>query len=396
VQAKPSKVTGGTEERRNDDVARKIPARPVEDKAIDLAAAVADRPYVRNLQDQLAGHFGSQTILGQQAPLVREMGSDFVAAILEAGDRQLDQAPRTAALIANWDGNPADAALPMRFNAALHALARRGNPASLQALYRREHDDFDGAVAAALAINDVFVAQCMGYPTQTNEVGRAAAILSALMAAQCEPCLPFELLELGSSCGLNLNLAHYGYDLGGVRAGAADSPVQIAPTWRGSPPPFAPVDIVAARGVDLNPLDPGDEATVERLMSYIWADQPARLQRLEKALGLARRHPARVDRANAAPWLIEQLRTPQPEGVCRIIFHSMVLQYLDKEDRDAIVDAIKMAGARATAERPFAWISFEWTPTRDEVRLMLTRWPTGQTRHLATCHPYGAWIEWRN
>ncbi|WP_244647034.1 DUF2332 family protein, partial [Sphingomonas sp. CFBP 8760] len=60
----------------------------------------------------------------------------------------------------------------------------------------------------------------------------------------------------------------------------------------------------------------------------------------------------------------------------------------------AIVAAIHRAGTRADPSRPLAWIGFEWTECRREVRLMLTCWPDGTTHHLATCHPYGQWIKW--
>ena len=332
--------------------------------------------------------------LGRQAPVARALGSPFVAAVLEAGERQLHCAPRTAALIAGWPRDPSAAALAMRFNAALHALARRGAIPVLSALYRGEYADFDRAIAAALSTEDAFIAAWMLETPQTNEVGRAAALPAALMAARRKTDLPFELLELGSSCGLNLNLARYAYVLDGITAGEPDSPVRIAPAWHGWPPAYAPIEVVAARGVDLNPLDAADEATRERLLSFVWADQPNRANRLEQALAVARLHPPRVDRDSAAPWLARRLDAPQAMGVCRVVFHSMVLQYLTTEDCQTVIDAIRQAGDRATAERPFAWIGFEWTASRSEVQLSLTCWPGGETSLLATCHAYGDWIRW--
>lgn len=333
--------------------------------------------------------------LGRQALVARELGSPFVAAVLEAGQRQLRRAPRTAALIARWPRDPSAAALAMRFNAALHALARRGAPALLGALYQGEHDDFDGAIGMALDAEDDFIADWMRDTPQTNEVGRAAAIGAALMVARRRLGLPFELLELGSSCGLNLNLARYGYDLGGVAAGVAGSPICIAPAWRGAPPLQAPIEVVAARGVDLRPLDAADATTRERLLSYVWADQPKRAARLEQALALAGQWPPRVDRGDAVAWLADRLAESQDSGRCRVVFHSMFLQYLTVADRDRVAETIREAGIRATATRPLARIAFEWTPRRREVRLHLTCWPTGETSLLATCHAYGNWIDWR-
>lgn len=362
---------------------------------LSFVAEQAQSP-ARDLQQRLAGHFNGQGELISKAHFARTMGSEFVARILEAGHRQIDRAPETAALIRNWVGDPASAALAMRFNAALHLLARRATPPSLVALYARTHDDFDGAVGEALGRYDGFIAAALRRPTQTNEVGRTGAIVAALMAAQAQlGTMPFELLELGASCGLNLNLAHYGFDLGGVVAGAAGSRVEIAPEWRGAPPPAAPVDIVRARGVDLNPLDPRDPETVERQLAFIWADQQPRFRRLERALELAHIYVPVVDCANAVDWLAEQLQQPQPDGVCRAIFHSMVIQYFTPADRAAVAETIRRAGARATPHRPLALISFEWSPGREDVRLHLTCWPSGETRCLAVCHPYGAWIDWR-
>jgi len=361
------------------------------------AGTTADRPSpagARLLQTLLADRFEQDSELLRQARFAHAMGSTLVASVLEAGHRHLSLAPRTEALIRGWVGNPSEAALAMRFNAAIHALARHGQPPILQALYQGQHADFDAAIAQALTENDDFIAEAMRHPTQTNEVGRAGALVAALMTLSDEHGFPFELLELGTSCGLNLNLSEYGYDLGGVCAGASGSPVLIAPQWHGAQPTAAPFEVLSAKGIDLNPLDPTDSATVDRLMSYVWADAPARLQRLEHALRIARRRRPCVEQGNAVPWLMDQLRLEQPQGVCRVIFHSMVLQYFSPEERDAVAGAIKAAGAQASADRPLAWVSFEWNTDRSEVQLLLNSWPEGRTRHLATCHPYGSWIDW--
>ncbi|EIZ78029.1 hypothetical protein WSK_3339 [Novosphingobium sp. Rr 2-17] len=334
--------------------------------------------------------------LWRHAQIARDLGSPFVAAVLEAGERQLLRGPLTAALVSNWPGDPAEDAMAIRFNAALHALARQGKQPELSALYENAHDDFDGAIGAALAAQDGFIASSMRNTPQTNEVGRSGAIAAALMVVGQEFGLPFELMEIGASCGLHLNLGHYGYQLATTRAGVDDSPVQIAPAWRGAPPAWSAIEIIAARGVDLNPLRANDLATRERLLSYVWADQPQRARRLEQALLLAQRYPPRVDRDNAIPWLAAQLESPQQEGTCRVVFHSMVLQYLAEKDRHAVAAMILQAGTRASIRQPLARISFEWTPIRDEVQLRLTCWPGGHTRLLATCHAYGDWVDWQH
>lgn len=347
----------------------------------------------QNSMSNLAAVAGTRE-LARQAGKCRTMGSTFVASVLEAADRQLAMAPMTHAMVSAWPGDAAAAAVALRVNGALHALARRGTPKYLAALYDGEHGDFDGAVAAAFTREDPFIADWIRSPTQTNEVARAAAVMAALMVAPLQRPMPFQLLELGSSCGLNLNLARYAYRLGGVLAGDPLSAVHIAPEWRGPTLSATPVSIVGARGVDLQPLSASDPQHRERLLSFAWADQPARSKRLEEALQIAVEHPPRVDRGDAVTWLSERLAEPQEIGCCRVVVHSMVMQYLGMPDRQAVAEMIAAAGARASTEQPLIRIGFEWTTDRREVELRLSAWPTGRTVVLARCDPYGEWLEW--
>jgi hypothetical protein len=332
--------------------------------------------------------------LGRKAMAVRAMGSPFIATILATGERQLWRAPRTATLIATWPGDAAADALAMRFNAGLHALARGGSLPALTRLYAAQAGDFDTVLGDAMAVADDFLADWMRDPPQTNEIGRAAAIMAALMVLRDHHDMPCELRELGASAGLNLNLDRYGYDLGGLAVGTAGSPVRIAPRWSGEAPPVRPVEVRSAKGIDLRPLDATDAVTHARLMAHVWADEPDRADRLNHAIAVAHRHPPQVEQGNIIEWLPTQLKMPQPDGICRVVLHSMAIQYLDVADRQAVDALLQDAGARATAERPLARIAYEWTEARDAVHLSLTIWPSGRTVHLATCHAYGAWVDW--
>lgn len=329
-----------------------------------------------------------------QAAAVRAMGSPFVAAVLDAVARQLWRAPLTYALAADWPRDEAADALAMRVAGALHALARAGDDAALARLYRDRSGDMDRVIGDALVRADAFVADWMRDPPQTNEVGRTAATMAALMVLRGRFAMPCELLELGASAGLNLNLTRYAHDLGGVAAGEGSSAVRIAPEWRGPPPPARPVAVASARGVDLHPLAVDEQDARDRLMAFVWPDDTARADRLTAALGIARHAPPRVDRGDIVAWLPDRLDAPQAAGTCRVVVHSMVMQYLSPTAQRAVDHALESAGARATADRPLARIGFEWTPARDQVRLRLTTWPAGGTVDLATCHAYGAWIDW--
>jgi hypothetical protein len=332
--------------------------------------------------------------LERQAAVARQLGSPFVANVLGAADRHLSLAPRSAERIRNWTGDPSAAAVAMRVNAALHALARRGHFGRLTALYRGEHQDFDGAIAEALAGADWFICSWLDSCPQTNEVGRSAAIAAALMHETARDGLPLELFEIGASAGLNLNLARYAFELGGLQAGDPSSLVRIVPLWKGPPPPSGPIVLARAEGVDLKPLDPSCAATRERLQAFVWADQHARAERLAQALDLAMRFPPNVQKGHAIQWLEQRLAEKQPSGRRRAVVHSMLIQYLSADEQQAIDTLMADAGKRADSSRPLCRIGFEWTPDRREVQLNLTVWPQGQTRTLALCHPYGNSVTW--
>lgn len=334
----------------------------------------------------------------RQSGVTAALGSPFVSAILRAAHDHLPRAPRLCRLIADWPLDPAASAMAMRLNAGLHALARRRTIPVLTGLYAGMHGNFDAAIAAAFDTGEDTILSWMEHPTQTNEVGRSAAFMAALMTLSRNHAMPFELLEIGASAGLNLLLDHYAHDLGGVAAGKGDSIVRIAPTWRGPAPQPVGVTIADARGVDLRPLPLHDPVMQERLMSYVWADDAQRLARLGNAIALAQLFPPCVEQGSAAAWLERQLKQAQAAGTCRVVLHSMVLQYIPLAERRAAITAILAAGARATKNRPFAWLGLEWNAPRTEVRLQLTHWRgdgSATNRVLATCHAYGAWIDWR-
>lgn len=344
---------------------------------------------------QLTGLTAARAYLEDQARVAEGFGSPFVAALLLAGARHLDVAPHTAAMMADWPGDRASAAVAMRFHSALHGLARQGRIAPLAALFRGEAVDVDHALASALAAADRIIAERLKHPTQTNEVGRSAAFAAALLQLAERYAMPVELLEIGASAGLNLNLGRYRHDLGGRIVGDPDSELTIAPLWCGRLPPAAGLEVRTARGVDLSPIRVADDAACDRLLDHLFVDQAERGERLARALAIARRHPPRLDQGHAGLWLPQRLERPQAAGCARVVLHSMVMQYLAAKERQTINDAIGAAGARADIRHPLAVIGLEWTPARDAVHLTLTHWPEGRTWHLADCDPYGAWIDWR-
>jgi hypothetical protein len=332
--------------------------------------------------------------LYRQAQAACTLGSPLVRDVLVAAARQLHRAPLLALRLATWPGDRAAAALALRVNAALHALARSGEVPTLSAVFANRGGDVERAVADAMAAADARLAREIAHPTQTNEVARSAALYAGLMAAVARFEQPIDLLELGSSAGLNLNLDRYGYCLGGTAAGDPISWVQIAPHWHGPAPRRHAVRLASACGVDLAPLDIADLACCERLLCFVWADRPDRMVQLQGAIRIARQHPPRVERGDAADWLETQLDRPQATGVTRAVIHSMLRQYLDIATRTRIDQILHRAGARADRAHPLVHLSYEWDDDRRAVELVLTTWPDGETRHLALLDPYGDRVTW--
>lgn len=221
----------------------------------------------------------------QQAGVCRGLDSAFTGEVCELIAERLDGSTEVGRAVLGWSGDPrahADA-LPLRLCGALHALARADGPTAGVWPPNEAPDDevLWSTISAALDAEDGFIVDWLKSPPQTNEVGRSAPLMAGLLVLADQFGLPFDLYELGSSAGLNLNLDRYGFRLGGVEAGDDGSAVRLEPVWTGARPPDAAVSVASRQGVDLNPLDPTDPATTTRLTAFVWADQRERLSRLE-------------------------------------------------------------------------------------------------------------------
>ena len=330
----------------------------------------------------------------EQADFCRAAGSPLTGDILLALAQTLDHTTRTGAAILNWQGDPMKDALKLRIAGGLNALVRSGVDPELSALYAARQGDFAGILRRVLATHDNVLFGWLGSPPQTNEVARAAALYPGMMMVADHFGPNVELVELGASAGLNLNLDRFRYDLGGVKSGAAESPLFLKPSWVGALPPDASLNVIDRGGVDQNPLNVARPEIAEQLLAYVWPDQAERVARIEAAIALARTYPPRLERADAAEWIEQRLAQPQTKGVSRIVFHSIVLVYLPPEGRKRVEAALFDAGERATLDRPLAWLSMEFHAKVRTAELRLTLWPGGETQLLARVHPHGAHIEW--
>ncbi|HEX8574321.1 MAG TPA: DUF2332 domain-containing protein [Allosphingosinicella sp.] len=339
---------------------------------------------------------GARAAFARQAHWAEKLESPFMAQLCKVIGERLDRGSAAGRRVLDWPGT-ADSfadALPLRLTGGLHALVRRGDAPGLAGCYPPNPLPDEDRLWNELrpVLDEPELLPWLDGAPQTNEVGRSAVLMSGLLAVAERFGQPVELLELGASAGLNLILDRYGYDLGGVRAGDPDSPLQLKPRWEGPPPPGAAVRVARRRGVDLHPLDPRSDG--DRLLAYVWPDQAGRLERLEAALAIAAAKPPEVEPGEAGGWTEARLAEPQEAGVTRVVLHSIAFQYFPGETRERIVRAIERAGEESTASRPLAWLRYEHDQGDERITLRLRTWPDGGETLLAHCHPHGTAIRW--
>ncbi|MEO1422238.1 MAG: DUF2332 family protein [Pseudomonadota bacterium] len=341
--------------------------------------------------DRVRSHFHAQ------GDACGRLGSPFTAAMCRTLGDVLGEGAFARA-IANWPGDPAQDALALRACGAFHGLARAGHP-RLAEIYP------PASPSEALFVNtvrEVAIADAehllpwLTSAPQTNEVGRSGIVLGAALQLSAEFGLPMEILEVGASAGVNLFFDQYGYDLGqGRRWGGNAVDVGIACTWEGSPPSLDhEVTVVARAGSDLTPVDARDQEARERMLAYIWPDQAERQARAAGALATVARSDVRVEAASADDWLSEKLARPQQDGRLRLLFHTIMWQYLPDEVARRAEAAIAAAGARATAGAPFARFAMEADDTPRSAALTLTVWPGGTVRSLGRGDFHGRSADW--
>lgn len=336
---------------------------------------------------------------GQMAAC-RQLGSPFTAELLNVLRQKAELGGILAEMINSWPGDPAADALPLRLAGAFHALVLTDASPSLKACYpngRQEGDAraLDMAVETALVEHRAHIAHYLLSPPQTNEPMRSAVLLGGFLTIANETNLPLRLLEIGASAGLNMIWDRYQYELGTHAFGWRESPVVLRADWSGTFPAAAMPEIISRTACDRAPIDIHDPEQQLRLRSYVWADQAARLSRLDGAINQAIVAGIHVDQADAGDWLAQQL-TRESEGVATVIYHSVMWQYLPQATQQRLAEMIQRAGGRATGRSPLAWLRFEPRPDFSAFELRLTCWRGGggENRLLARAHPHGATIEW--
>lgn len=328
----------------------------------------------------------------------RNLGSPFTSLICGSVARNALPESKTLSIMVNWVGDPSSAgdALPIRLCGALHELVLTRTDDQLCRIYPPNHknvtaDRLYDAIASAVRSHDEFLATRLQRAPQTNEVRRSTALLAGFLHIADRTGLPLDISEIGASAGLNLQFDRFAHKIDGRPYGAAASKVQLEPDWSGPPPPPAQLVVKDRRGCDLSPFDLTQSGEQTRLLSYVWADQQDRLERLRAAMAVA--PPVPVDRADAVEWLQTRLKATR-NGRAHVLFHTIAWQYLPDGAKKRGRYIIEQAGTRATRSAPLYLLAMEPDDKSPGAGLRLESWPDGSSEELARVDFHGRWIEW--
>jgi hypothetical protein len=337
-----------------------------------------------------------------QAEACRALGSPMYAELLAAlADDAAADGP-TARVLRGHEDDPGPSGLALRLAGGIHRLVLAGSAPELSAYYPSVggtwSSDGVGAVLDLLDRRADDLRPLLDQAPQTNEVGRAAALLGGLLRLLDRWPLPVRLFEIGASGGLNLraDLFRYTDDAGGGW-GESDSPVVLEDAWHGERlPTHGPVRVVERGGADVSPVDAATEEGRLTLTCYVWPDMTARHARLAGALALARRTPVTVLRADAASYVGGLTLA---DGALTVLWHSVMWQYMPRDQQDQVLARLRALGESATAERPLVRLFAEplrRTP-RDRHRFWVCAetWPgDGERRFLGLMAPHGVPVTW--
>ena len=252
-----------------------------------------------------------------------------------------------------------------------------------------------GTFRTALTAHGPWIANFIReQPIQTNVVQRCWALLPLFLTVARAVPLPMDLIELGTSGGLNLvwDRYHYRYvagDWGSPRASVSLRGDERAPV----PGELLNTNVTIARrrGIDLNPIDVTSVNGLRLLQTF--AREEEYTVHLKDAIAELRKDPPELIRGDYLLLLPDLLRARRDDTLT-VVFQTLSTVYLTDEQRLRLRSIIETAAV----EGPLAWIS---TPTPDEqgqpmgdYPLEMAIWPGSERRIAARMNVRGEWLEW--
>lgn len=331
----------------------------------------------------------------KQADACENMDSPFTSKLCREFIQVLDGSTNTGSRIENWPSDSAADALALRLCGALHAVVIRNPGDDLAAIYPNgDHKNYRQILSTAIKTHDEELNRWLDLPPQTNETGRAAALLPGLMKISRLSNLPIHLCEIGASAGLNMQLDKFFYEYDALNWGNKNSPVKLKPAMKGNLPDLSGELTITSRiGCDISPLDVKDANEQLRLRSYIWPDQQYRTDRVNGAIDLALVNPPKLLKQDAAEFVESQLAN-RPDNTAFVLMHSVVWQYLPQSTQDKITKSLHQHGKKAGTSNPVFWLQLEGFGGKEPAAsLLLDSWPDHRQIKLANSCFHASWIE---
>ena len=159
------------------------------------------------------------------------------------------------------------------------------------------------------------------------------------------------------------------------------------------PLPAAVPEVVWRAGIDLEPIDLEDPASVRWLEALVWPEEQDRLQRLRAAIAIAREEPPRIVRGDLLEQLTE-VAADAPRDATLVVFHTAVLAYLTPAEREQFKALV--------GDLRGHWISNEGAGVVSGLQLpaVVPRSPShfvlavDGSRPVAFCDGHGRWLQW--
>lgn len=339
-----------------------------------------------------------------QAAACAQLGSPMYADLLIRLHDDIQHHGDTLHVLRGHEEEPGRSALALRLLGAVHRLVLTGQAPDLAAFYPSVggHWDLDGgwpAFKAALSRHESTVRKLLGKAPQTNEVGRAAALMGGLLIVAERYEQPIRLFEIGASGGLNQLADEFCYADGDqILWGSPQSPVRLDPAWRGVLPDTSmPVDLVERVANDIEPVDVTTEDGRLTLLSYVWPDQIQRFERITGALQIAERMPPNVEGGPAGEFVE---RITLADAAITVVWHSVMWQYLDPVERARIIGHLEHLGRKAARDGPLVHLRLEpmrRAPGRDhEFLVVMDSWPGVRGEILGVGRAHGIPVEWEH
>ena len=353
------------------------------------------------MSDHLAGSAAlwkwfAETATAGYSPVYTEIARSV------AGDREILALVEAAVPASN---------LPPLLLAAVNFLLLGGLDHPLAGVYAGKAEPADGPALfrdLCLSHRSEIVEVMRSHRVQTNEVGRSALVGPALAWAAARLPLPFRLVDVGSSAGLNLLCDRYYLDYGAHgTTGDPAAPVHVECEVKGGVPPIAPAlpEIDERIGIDLDPPDLRHPDDARWLLACVWPGTN-RVERTERAIALAAADPPVVLRGDAVDLLPQVLAAP-PAGT-DVILTTWSFSYFPAQAKSRMVDIL----ARRGTVRPLVWVACDLPGVVDAVDapeppdhgagsadLMSAVVFDADGAHpsvLAFGHSHGLWLDWRD